>query len=72
MLQAIRRRPLTAEARVRDRSVHVGFVVDKSGTGTDFSTSSSVPPVSITPQWVLHSYTWGMNKRPVGGGSSVT
>jgi hypothetical protein len=29
MAQAVSRRPLTAEARVRSRVVHVGFVVDK-------------------------------------------
>jgi hypothetical protein len=42
MAQAVSRRPLTAEARFRARSVHVVFVVDKSGTGTGFSPSSSV------------------------------
>jgi hypothetical protein len=33
MAQAVSRRPLTAEPRVRDRSVHVGFMVDRVAVG---------------------------------------
>ena len=31
------------------KTVHLGFVADKEGFGTDFSTGISVPPVSIIP-----------------------
>jgi hypothetical protein len=33
MAQAVSRRPLTAEPRVRDRPVHVGFMVDRVALG---------------------------------------
>jgi hypothetical protein len=36
MAQAVSRRPLTAEAWVRSRVVHVGFVVDKVALGQVF------------------------------------
>jgi hypothetical protein len=42
MAQAVSRRPLTAEVRIR--SVHVGFVVDKVAQGQVFPPSISVFP----------------------------
>jgi hypothetical protein len=49
MAQAVSRRPLTAEARVRaPGSIHVGFVVDKVALGR-FSPSTSVSPANIIP-----------------------
>jgi hypothetical protein len=36
MAQVVSRRPLTAEARVRAESIHVGFVVDKLALGQIF------------------------------------
>jgi hypothetical protein len=37
MSQAVIRRPLAAETRVRSRVLHVGFVVDKVALGQVFS-----------------------------------
>jgi hypothetical protein len=48
MVQAVSRRPLTAEARVRVRVNPCGICCGKSGTGTDFSPSSSVFRVNIS------------------------
>jgi hypothetical protein len=47
MAQAVSRWPLTAKARVRARSIHVGFVVDKVALGR-FSPSTSVSPANIS------------------------
>jgi hypothetical protein len=48
--QAVSRWPLTVEARFR---VHVGFVVEETGTGTRFSPNySSISPVNIIPPWL--------------------
>jgi hypothetical protein len=44
MAQVVSRRPLTAEARVRDRVNPCGICGGKSCTGTGFSQSSSVFP----------------------------
>jgi hypothetical protein len=44
MAQVVSRRPLTAEARVRDRVIPCGICGGQSGTGTGFSPSSSVFP----------------------------
>jgi hypothetical protein len=44
MAQAVSRRPLTAEARVRSRVGPCGFCGGQSGTGTGFSPSTSVFP----------------------------
>ena len=53
MAQAVSRRPLTAEARVRSRSDHVGFVVEKVALGQvllrvlRFSTVTFITPVLL-------------------------
>jgi hypothetical protein len=44
MAQAVSRRPLTAEARVRSRGSLCGTCGGQSGTGTGFSPSTSVFP----------------------------
>jgi hypothetical protein len=48
MAQVVSRRPLTAEARVRARSIHVGFVVDKMALGYVFLRGLRFFPVSIS------------------------
>jgi hypothetical protein len=49
MAQAVSRRPLTAESRVRIRVNPCGICGVQSGTTTGFSPSSSVLPVNIIP-----------------------
>jgi hypothetical protein len=44
MAQAVSRRPLTAEARVRSRVCPCGICGKQSGTGTRFPPSTSVFP----------------------------
>jgi hypothetical protein len=51
--QAVSRRPLTAEARVRPESVHVGFVVDKVALGQVFPRVLRFSPVNLIPP-MLH------------------
>jgi hypothetical protein len=53
MAQAVSRRPLTSEARVRSRSVHAGFVVDKVALGQVFPRGLQFFPVNVIPP-VLH------------------
>ena len=53
MAQAVSRRPLTAEARVRFRVSLFGICGGQSGNGTGFSQSTSVFPVNFIPP-VLH------------------
>jgi hypothetical protein len=49
MAQAVSRRPLTAEVRVRARVVSCGICGGRSGTARDFSKSSSVFHAGIIP-----------------------
>jgi hypothetical protein len=53
MAQAVSRRPLTAEARVRSRFSHVGFVVDKVALGQVSPRVFRFSPVNFIPP-VLH------------------
>jgi hypothetical protein len=56
MAQAVSRRLLTAEARVRSRGQsHVGFVVDEVAMGQVFPTVLRFSPVSFVPP-VLHYF----------------
>jgi hypothetical protein len=47
MAQAVSRRPLTAQARIRARVKPLGICGGQSGTGTGFSPKSSIFPVNI-------------------------
>jgi hypothetical protein len=49
MTQAVSRRPVTAEARVRSWVSPRGVCGGQSGTGTGFSPSTSVSPVNFIP-----------------------
>jgi hypothetical protein len=84
MAQAVSRRPPTAEARVRSRSVHVGFMVDKVALGQvppppeyfDFPLSISFHRCSIS--WknekiiiFLFIFITGLHNKPQGCGASV-
>jgi hypothetical protein len=70
MAQAVSRRPLTAKARVRARIGPCGVCGGQSGSGTGFSTSSSVFSCQYHSTVAAHGlrmYHLGMNNRPVGG-----
>jgi hypothetical protein len=49
MAQAVSRRPPIAEARVRSRVIHVGFVVDKVALGQVFPRVLRFSPVNFIP-----------------------
>jgi hypothetical protein len=73
MAQAVSRRPLTAEARVRargsKRGISRGKVVLGQGVFQDFAFSLSVSFYRGSPcSYII----WEMNNRPVGGSSSET
>jgi hypothetical protein len=53
MAQAVSRRPLIAEARVRSRVSPCGVCGEQSGTGTGFSPSCRFSPANFIPL-VLH------------------
>jgi hypothetical protein len=52
MAQAVSHRPLIAEAQGRARVSPCGIYGEQNGSGTGFSLSSSVFPVSIIPPWL--------------------
>jgi hypothetical protein len=52
MAQVVSRRPLTAQAQVGARAIHVGFVMDKMAR-TGFFLSSLVSPVNIILPWLF-------------------
>jgi hypothetical protein len=56
MAQAVSRRPLTAESRIRARVNPCGICDGESGTGTGFSPSSSVFPCQYHSTVVLHTH----------------
>jgi hypothetical protein len=61
MAQVVSRRPLTVEARVRAPVNPCGICGGQSGTGTDFSPSSSVVPCQYHPTVALQTHIiWGM------------
>jgi hypothetical protein len=73
MAQAVSRRPLTAEDRVRVRLSPCDIYGGHRCTGTGFSPTSSVFPLRCRFTVTINSYiTWGMNNRPVGGRRSET
>jgi hypothetical protein len=53
MAQAVSCQPLTMEARVHTWVNPCGICGGYSGTGTGFSPSSLVFPVSIVPPWLF-------------------
>jgi hypothetical protein len=59
---AVSRRPLTAEARVHEPVSPCGFCKEQSGSGTDFSPSSSVFPCQYHYTRVSYSYDLGGEK----------
>jgi hypothetical protein len=70
MAQAVSHRPLTAEARVRNRVSPCGICSVRSGTETGFLRVLRVSPVNIIPPWFsVLVYHMGMNNMPVGGNS---
>jgi hypothetical protein len=73
MVQAVSRRPLTVEVRVRARDSPYEICGGQVGTGTGFSPRSLSFSCSYHSTVALHtrSYiTWWMNNKPVGGHSS--
>jgi hypothetical protein len=64
MAQVVSRRPLTAEARVRARSVHVGLMVDKVALGRIFLRVLRFSPVNISfHRRSPNSYHLGLRNR---------
>jgi hypothetical protein len=57
MAQAVSRRPLTAEARIRARNSLCGICDGQSGTGTGFSPLSLVVPCKYHSSMAVHTHT---------------
>jgi hypothetical protein len=57
MAQEVSRRPLTAEVRPQPQASPCGICGAQSDTGTDFSSSTSVSPVSVI-QPMLHDHSF--------------
>jgi hypothetical protein len=73
MAQAVSRRPVTAEERVRARVSPCGICGGQSRTGIKCSPSSSVFACQYHLTWALFSYImWETSFRPVSGRSSET
>jgi hypothetical protein len=62
MAQAVSRRPLTAEARVRPQVGPCGICGGQSGTGTGFSPSTSVFPCQF--HYTGAPLRWKSRKKP--------
>jgi hypothetical protein len=72
MAQAVSRRPLTAEARVRSRASPRGICGRQSGTGTGFPLSISFHRCSITRNnEKLIVFITELHSKPQGCGASV-
>jgi hypothetical protein len=73
MAQAVSRRPLTAEARVRARVNPCGIYGSQNGTRTGFSTSSSVFSCQYHSTVALQTHIiWEMNDISFSGNRSDT
>jgi hypothetical protein len=82
MAQAVSRRPLTAEARVRSQVNPCGIYGGQSGTGTGFSPSTLVFPCQFYSTGapllgkgkkiiIIVIFIIGLHKKPQGCGASV-
>ena len=73
MAQAVSRRPLTAEARVRSRVGPCGICSGQSGTETVFSPVNFIPPVLYYTgkRKKLIIFITGLHNKPKGCGASV-
>jgi hypothetical protein len=77
MAQAVSRRPLTAEARIRFWISPCGICGGQSGTGAGFSPSTSVFPCQLpvfhyTEKGVkIIIFITGVHNKPQGCGASV-
>jgi hypothetical protein len=69
MAQAVSRRPLTPEVRVRAQVISCRICGGESSAGTSFYPSSSISPVSVNPSWLstlIYHLEQGFSKSSVG------